>query len=177
MYKNSIAVLTRIVSVVSIVGNISCNSNNDIEHDAKSEYGSNFNRYDQSINDSIIVDDEFIFLLIDMVLQNAIIQTPDSLVYVNNLYMDGVVDTIIYVNNNGMKAEFYSTSYVEKHILWYADIDLESEIGLALWRRLIESHEWPKHINIQLMDFEAQHLVRVIQGDNGKSKMEYCLSR
>lgn len=171
MRKVSLTVIT----IVSMYGSISCNAKNDINHDIKSESGIYSDQLKQSKKDSIIVDDEFIFGLTDFVLQNAITQVPDSSVLTKNIYIDGVIDTIIYVNSNGMKARYYSTSYVKKHILWYADIDIESEIGDVLWRRLIESHKWPKHINIQLMDFEAQHLVRVLQANDGKIRIEYCL--
>lgn len=129
----------------------------------------------EAMRDSFVVDDDFVFGFVDKVKFASLNLLPDSNVLVNNLHSGGVMDTMRFVSSAGFKAVLYHVAYDKRHILWEAEIDFASELGILLWKDINSRHTWPSEVNPLFMDFEATNEVRLIRNADGSGRFVYCL--
>lgn len=159
---------------------ISCNNHEDrsAEYDMRindSIVGDRNKTLSEAKRDSLVVDDEFVFGLIDKVMFATLRQAPDSNVLVRSLHSEGVMDTMRFVSDAGIKAVLYHVAYDNRHILWEAEIDFASELGILLWQDVNSRHVWPSDIHPLFVDFEATNEVRLIWNADGSGRFVYCL--
>lgn len=131
--------------------------------------------FSETKRDSLVVNDEFVFGLIDKVMFASLRQVSDSNVLVRNLHSEAVMDTMRFFSDAGIKAVLYHAAYDNRLILWEAEIDLDSELGILLWHDINSSHAWPSDINPIFVDFEATNEVRLIRNADGTGRLVYCL--
>jgi hypothetical protein len=124
--------------------------------------------------DTVIVDDEWIYQLIDLVEAKSFNLKPDSIRLIKNLHLPGVIDTLRFVGTEGFSAMIYSVSNDSRQILWESTIILDSEFGRKLWRDLSTRHSIRSNTCTRVLDFEATNEVRIFCENDGVDRFIYC---
>ncbi len=128
-----------------------------------------------SNSDTLISDDEWVYQLIDLVEAKSFNLKPDSIRPIKNTHLAGVIDTLLFVSSEGLTAMLYAATYDGRQMLRDAEIDLESELGLLLWRDLTGRHSLNPNSCIRIMNFEATHEVKVFCDNERQNRLIYCL--
>lgn len=124
--------------------------------------------------DTLIVDDEWVYQLIDLVEAKSMNLTPDSIRPIKNLHRPGVIDTLRFVGTKDFSAMMYSVTYDGRQVLWESTINLESELGRMLWRDLANRHSIRSKTCTRVLDFEATNEVRIFCDNDGVDRFIYC---
>jgi len=124
--------------------------------------------------DTVIVDDDWIYQLIDLVRAKSLNLKPDSIRPIKNLHLPGVIDTLRFVETEGFSAMIYSVTYDGRQVLWESTINLESELGTMLWRDLASKHSIRSNSCTRVLDFEATNEVRIFCENDGVDRFIYC---